>query len=223
MKLFCEDNSPRIVIESASYTVKRIRKRDRVFTAINTEYLTTNCPQPLTGSNIGNASFEYGNQSEAVNLLYNCSNPVGEEVSAHVISCLQSGHGRTSYYLFEQNESALMELVNRSRCDSRVQVMVLKTGGDEMRRNGSRYGEVLKAGFDVKWRMGAGWCTACVDSGGICGYNTQVTEQTICYCHDESRYASCPVPGYFLFLAKIRSDLSFSSSLICYFVELVLY
>lgn len=140
MKLFCEDNSPRIVIESVNYTVKRIRERDRVFTAINTEYLATNCPQPLTDTNIGNTSFEYGNESEAVNLLYNCSSPVREGTLAHEISCLGSGYGRRSYYLFERNESTLMELRNRSRCKTRVQIMVMKAGGDEMRRNDSRLG-----------------------------------------------------------------------------------
>uniref|UniRef100_A0A6N2KVH1 Protein kinase domain-containing protein n=1 Tax=Salix viminalis TaxID=40686 RepID=A0A6N2KVH1_SALVM len=55
--------------------------------------------------------------------------------------------------------------------------------------------ELLKEGFEVRWKVDSVACGACNESSGVCGINN-VTNQTACYCPDQSSGSkTCALPG----------------------------
>ncbi|XP_068644023.1 LEAF RUST 10 DISEASE-RESISTANCEUS RECEPTOR-LIKE PROTEIN KINASE-like 1.2 [Aristolochia californica] len=181
MTLTCENESPKIVIGLEKYIVKNISYRERLLTIVETDIWSGDCPRPSTETTITNA-YEFASPKEVLSIYYDCLNDLSAHKDLIVIRC----RGNHSYLSAKPKNSDIAK-----DCSQTIEVHAMEGARDRLTRNEASYVEVLKEGFQVKWLVGAGWCTECVLSGGICGSNPTVLEQTICLCPDGTRYASC--------------------------------
>ncbi|KAG9450503.1 hypothetical protein H6P81_010468 [Aristolochia fimbriata] len=200
MTFTCENDSPMIKIGSEEYIVRDVRYPERLLTIVDRDIWSSDCPLSWGSPTFTNA-YEFTAPKEVLTIYYNCSIDPASANPDYMseIPCLGSGSIPSSaagydddqYYSYFSTEPKNETLVATNHCNHSVEVHVLEGARDRLRKSQSGYVEVMKEGFVVKWLMGAGWCTECFLSGGICGSNTSVLEQTACFCPDGTRYASC--------------------------------
>jgi hypothetical protein len=76
-------------------------------------------------------------------------------------------------------------------CWAKSVVVPVLFGTDHFRGigNWSTIEEIIKGGFDVKWKEDAA-CSACTGSKGVCGYDPSKNQPT-CYCPNQSYGLIC--------------------------------
>ncbi|KAG9450490.1 hypothetical protein H6P81_010455 [Aristolochia fimbriata] len=200
MTFTCENDSPMIKIGSEEYIVRDVRYPERLLTIVDRDIWSSDCPLSWGTPTFTNV-YEFTAPKEVLTIYHNCSIDPASANPDYMseIPCLGSGSIPSSaagydddqYYSYFSTEPKNETLVATNHCNHSVEVHVLEGARDRLRKNQSGYVEVMKEGFVVKWLTGAGWCTECFLSGGICGSNTSVLEQTACFCPDGTRYASC--------------------------------
>ena len=75
-------------------------------------------------------------------------------------------------------------------CSSTL-VLPCSSMADSLAAGNSTFGDVIRGGFAVRWKAGAGWCGDCRNSGGFCGYNSSSPTDHTCFCPDGTSIGSC--------------------------------
>lgn len=186
-KLDCMGSTATINIMYQKYVVISITYEARIMRIARTygvlmEHIL--CPERNT-TLFDSPFFEYTSNTQNATLFYKCP-PEFEHPGTRNFSCLK--YGGLDRAFFTVNASLATELV--SICGAGVVVPVLATAAQGIMNGSLDFHQVLRDGFEVKWRVEEG--AECVETGGRCGYNWGL-DQSICYCPDRSYYStSCP-------------------------------
>ncbi|KAJ9676952.1 hypothetical protein PVL29_022107 [Vitis rotundifolia] len=190
-ELRCERGEPTIEIKSQKYHVLDIHHETQILKIARfLDLLNGNivCPSDTT---IDSEFFGYTSNDRNATLFYDC-HPESQLPQNSDLLCMKDKKPEHAYFVTDVN------LANQlaSRCEFSVVVPVLATAAQGLADHSLLANEVLDQGFEVEWIADETQCRACVESGGICGYNS-TSQKHFCGCgesHDQAYPSSCPNP-----------------------------
>ncbi|XVE72119.1 hypothetical protein DITRI_Ditri11bG0012800 [Diplodiscus trichospermus] len=177
LRLGCEyDNTATIGIGGVRYKVLHIDRGRRTLRIARQDLINNDsCKPEFPSSNFDNELFELAPGYAYVTLLYGCLNFTTQPPLVHP-NC-------------SVNEAAFKEFwvgwgVSGSwPCSDRVTVPIDGSYLEGLGKlNYLMFTEVLKQGFEVKWKKDSQLCDKCEEIRGLCGYNDVFPNQRVCYC-----------------------------------------
>lgn len=184
-KLTCVDHEPMIQIDNIDYGVKGVDYSNSLLTIVNQNYVGQSCPKPDDNTTLANVLFEYSDRDYNITVFINCSSLIP---MLHDIDCLSDDITGMHWYYWLGNYNF------PGVCQSSV-ILPINLTVVELLMNGSiSVEDALQEGFTVRWTVGSGWCRGCIDSGGICGYDSD--DDRPCFCPNGLHNGSCPKGMY---------------------------
>ncbi|KAH0458431.1 hypothetical protein IEQ34_013746 [Dendrobium chrysotoxum] len=191
-ELSCSDDAksePSISLDGVNYRVKDIDYDQGFLTLVESNFLQGNsCPQTFANASINSTLFDVADLDVNLTVYINCSNPIPGLMG---IICFNDPFGPYSYYKLDKGPpSFLLDMFGG--CQLKAAVPLDEMAAMLLNSNSSKFGDALKQGFRLKWTAGKDWCRGCIDSGGVCGYNSTRASDPICFCPNNTTLGSCP-------------------------------
>ncbi|XP_041007816.1 LEAF RUST 10 DISEASE-RESISTANCE LOCUS RECEPTOR-LIKE PROTEIN KINASE-like 2.7 [Juglans microcarpa x Juglans regia] len=173
LKLNCERSVATIEIMNVTYRVLAVNPNTQTIKISREDYLTGICSPEYVNSTLDHTLFDFSLFYQNLTLFYGCTSssilPVPGVFTCHV------------------NGDVQMELVaglpNNNKCNQSVVIPVstLSTLGNLMDiGTKSKLEEIIREGFEVKWKVDSAQCSDCVGLKGACGYDLKLNQPT-CY------------------------------------------
>ncbi|KAK1440616.1 hypothetical protein QVD17_06445 [Tagetes erecta] len=180
--LDCSDkNSPTIDMNNMTYHVVSIDHSSQILKIIRQDVMESICPHDFSNTTINHNLFENLLNYMNITFLYGC--PDSLNLHGDAFSCDDNGIDKVLVLPGEQGPG----ICNRSVIVP-VPVMSIRSTGLV---NSSGLDQVLREGFEVRWKPDTMGCSQCTESNGRCFYNYE-TNKTACACPDSSLIAdSC--------------------------------
>ncbi|XP_052204431.1 LEAF RUST 10 DISEASE-RESISTANCE LOCUS RECEPTOR-LIKE PROTEIN KINASE-like 1.2 isoform X3 [Diospyros lotus] len=191
-ELGCESDVPTIAISSERFRVLDINLLARTITVAREDLWNNSCPPRLINTTINFQHFSYGSVLRNLTLFYGCPfhlAPVPGLWSWR--NCTINVTTSTVYYA----TTSMTIDPNAVSCDTSVGVPVFESAAQALEANLTSIGVAIDAGFGLQWSTEGVRCIACLESGGVCGYNRSESEFT-CFCRDQPHNGTCQTgPG----------------------------
>lgn len=176
-QLQCHNNqNTTIQASSQTFNVLHINQTSFTMRLVLQNFSYDVCPPNVTNTSLSGTLFRFLPNVENITVLYNCPSQVS---ASHNFTC-QNNSSERGFYV---KETQLQQFPGLENCGFSVQVPVL----EGVSLNSLK--EAVKEGFDVQYN--ASECTACRDSGGVCGTNQNDNSVFSCYCHDGTHESDC--------------------------------
>ncbi|XP_022759277.1 LEAF RUST 10 DISEASE-RESISTANCE LOCUS RECEPTOR-LIKE PROTEIN KINASE-like 2.7 isoform X2 [Durio zibethinus] len=201
-RLNCNQNTPEITINSATYQVRYI-SNFQVLEVARADYSGSICPTSLVNSTFTNSPFEINIDALDITLYYGChplTVPGLQDLQwiSSQFNCTINSTDVIGYYvtrnITQTSLGSVATLVSTSlgSCNNSVIIPVLNSQVQllEANRNSDTLLEALTAGFELHWSANDTFCNRCLNSGGQCGYNLTLGG-FLCYCSNGSYLAVC--------------------------------
>jgi hypothetical protein len=184
LELNCSRNITTIEIMNVKYRVLSANYSNQILKIVREDnFLGGICPPDFVNTTVDSQFFYYGPGSVNITLLYGCPPTYFPPVMKHFpFSCTIDGIDDKGGYIVEG-------ALGPESCAKSVVVPVLYGNDHYQPPNLSTIEEIIKRGFDVKWKEDAA-CTACTESKGVCGYDPSKNQPT-CYCPNQSSGLTC--------------------------------
>ncbi|XP_076894399.1 LEAF RUST 10 DISEASE-RESISTANCE LOCUS RECEPTOR-LIKE PROTEIN KINASE-like 1.3 [Bidens hawaiensis] len=164
-------NSPTINMNNMTYNVLSIDHSSRILKIIREDVTESICPHDFTNTTINHNLFAYFPDYMNITFLYGCPNSLN--LHGDMFSCNDNGFDKVLVLPGDQGPG----ICNKSVI---VPVPVMALGSTGL-VNSSGLDQVLREGFEVKWKLDTMGCSRCTDSNGRCFYDYG-TNQTACAC-----------------------------------------
>ncbi|XP_074371082.1 LEAF RUST 10 DISEASE-RESISTANCE LOCUS RECEPTOR-LIKE PROTEIN KINASE-like 1.4 isoform X1 [Apium graveolens] len=179
-ELRCEDNDLVIDIGSANkHHVVTINPLESLLTLNRYDDPLENiCASRKVTSTILNATlYDYGENTEDVNLFYNCDDEISSPWIDYKFTC--SNDNKNLVYFFSRNK---FDLVDKPDSCISTKLQVDKRVLEELKNNSIQAEEVFKRSFEVHYNgMSRKACKDCRKTGGWCWRGTYFTNNTCIY------------------------------------------
>ncbi|PWA84354.1 concanavalin A-like lectin/glucanase domain-containing protein [Artemisia annua] len=165
------NKSPSIDLNNMTYHVISIDQPSQIVKIMREDVMESICPHDFVNTTINHNLFDYTPDYMNVTFLYGCPN----SISLHGIpfSCDHNGIDKALILLGEQGPGI---------CNQSVIVPVPVTAiGSSGLVDSSSFDQVLKGGFEIRWKGDNTGCRQCTDSKGRCFYDYD-TNKTACAC-----------------------------------------
>lgn len=182
--LWCEEPSLIMIhINGKSYQVERVDYVNHLIDVVDGALL--GCPLLTENASIASHLYGYSDRDRNATVFADCDAVPAE--LGEMVNCSSGAAGRRVYYY------TLREGVSAGiRCNSTVLVPMHQKAADGLATGRLSFGEAVADGFSVSWTAGRGWCSDCVNSGGLCGFNSSSpTINSTCYCNYGSGSPTC--------------------------------
>ncbi|KAF5750166.1 serine/threonine-protein kinase [Tripterygium wilfordii] len=194
------DQSPEITIVGQTYKVDNISSSSNLLTISRTDYVTSLCPTSLKNTTLVDTLFTLSSNTEPLYLYYGCqflSSQLNMTFSPFQFTCDVIGPTNTGFYL-PANTSSLTStnlafyqfLV--AGCASSVYIPVSQSRSLQLMTipNVDSVVTAIREGFGLNWDANNSLCESCMDSGGVCGYDTE-RNMFNCHCPDQTYLTTC--------------------------------
>ncbi|XP_072993956.1 cysteine-rich receptor-like protein kinase 19 isoform X1 [Typha latifolia] len=188
--LTCINNNSTLLISinGLSYQVTHVDVARRALTLVAVLFVGQECPQPIYDTTFASSDFQYTDDDVNLTVYFNCTEKPTSASMLYTIECLSEVVPHPSYYaLYEGGDSDAGD-----KCSSVTEVPINRTVAEKLMKSNSSFGDALREGFELRWIIGSGWCGACIESGGVCGYNASSPRNPTCFCRYGSFGGSCP-------------------------------
>ncbi|KAJ7975756.1 Receptor-like kinase [Quillaja saponaria] len=177
--LNCSGSNTTMEIMNIKYRVLSLNSGTQTLRIAREDYLNGPCPSEVWSYNttLDDELFDNGSDYRYLSLHYGCT--------------IDGTTNKDAY--------AALDEINRGLCSVIVVVPILPIVTSQDFTNFSKVEEVLRRGFDVKWKVGNEECKECMRSNGACGYDLS-SNQTTCYCKDQSSGSRTCSPSVFSFV-----------------------
>jgi len=171
----CENgNIPLVNISGNPYVIEQIWHANQSFQVRNSVFRKvtgSNCWGSIRNLTLEDAVFQFARNYTQIALFLNCPQKNLQEYKHDLLKC-----GTLALYKNDPKTRVLAGICG--------EVVYVPFQGDR----GSNLTEVLSRGIVLNWT--ANNCTACVDSGGQCGFDLQ-TKEPKCFCSDRAHAYHC--------------------------------
>ncbi|XP_075498518.1 LEAF RUST 10 DISEASE-RESISTANCE LOCUS RECEPTOR-LIKE PROTEIN KINASE-like 1.4 isoform X1 [Primulina tabacum] len=173
--LSCDStNVTRIYLMNTMYQVLEINQAAQIMRVVRDDIMMETCPQVMVNTTLDYTVFGYASTYKNYTFLYGC--PASKYPYYNPLSCRSGGSNDGDFvnvYLRPGN-------LGPGKCNTSV--VVLGPGKEDV-ENGNSTGlvEILREGFEIKWKLDGEACLACTESKGRCGFNIE-NNQTGCFC-----------------------------------------
>ncbi|KAJ6421393.1 hypothetical protein OIU84_028712 [Salix udensis] len=188
LELKCENDIARMSINQVAYRVLEIKHEFKILRIAREDYSAGLCPPQLENSTFNPKVFDPVIGYTNLTFIYGCVvTPIVGIPLPGLFTCkINDTDGQNGYI---QGGAA-----GPGDCYGSVFVPVPFTNSPLI-WNVTDLEELLKEGFEVRWKFDSAACEECNRSSGVCGINN-VTNQTTCYCPDQSSGSkTCALPG----------------------------
>ncbi|XP_052195751.1 LEAF RUST 10 DISEASE-RESISTANCE LOCUS RECEPTOR-LIKE PROTEIN KINASE-like 1.4 isoform X2 [Diospyros lotus] len=171
--LDCRDKNTTIDINNLTYRVLSIDPAAQTMKIAREDVMESGCPQKLVNTTLDDALFEFASSGHMnFTFLYGCPEvPIILGIDP-VFSCRNSEHDRV--YLVPGNPAS-------PSCSRSVTTVAdFELSGLSLKPD---FQQVIRGGFQVRWKLDSRACEDCTKSKGRCGYNRD-TNRTSCLCPD---------------------------------------
>ncbi|KAJ0989187.1 hypothetical protein J5N97_007543 [Dioscorea zingiberensis] len=194
--LNCTNNNTTLTItmNGTLYVVKNLDYFNHILTILDADFSGHPCPLTYTNTTIDTSMVENYDRTQILTLHINCTSPpahVPVPSSLMDIPCLLEETGKHSYYSLESGTVGLQAFPGDQYCASTATIPVNLAAADRLSKSPMAFSDVLQEGFTVKWIAGRGWCSLCINSGGVCGYDGNNPGDQTCYCPYGSTTGLC--------------------------------
>lgn len=175
--LSCDgDAIARIKIKNMTYRVLDVYQATRTMRIAREDVMVSTCPTDLVNTTLDYALFDYASSSVNLTFLYGCPEPFSSNLLSY---CGRNNDFNSPVY-------ALPGAQGPGRCNSSVIYPVEQMGMGEVGVGGTVVNytgldQILRQGFDVRWKVDDWGCSDCDESGGKCGYDF-ISNKTSCFC-----------------------------------------
>ncbi|XP_034672589.1 LEAF RUST 10 DISEASE-RESISTANCE LOCUS RECEPTOR-LIKE PROTEIN KINASE-like 2.7 [Vitis riparia] len=192
-ELRCERGEPTIEIKSQKYHVLDIHHETQILKIARLlDLFDGNIVCPESNATMDSDFFRYTSNDQNATLFYECEL---ESEPPQTCDLLCVKYGKQEHASFVTDTNLANQLA--SRCEFSVVVPVLATAAAQGLADHSLHtNDVLGQGFEVEWIIDETQCIACVESGGICRYNSTL-QKHFCLCGEfrgQAYPTSCPNP-----------------------------
>ncbi|KAJ8567452.1 hypothetical protein K7X08_019660 [Anisodus acutangulus] len=175
-----QDISTTMVIKNMKYRIVDVFPTTQTIRIVREDIMESTCPVDLVNTTLDYSLFDYAAGYTNLTFLYNC--PVSSySAETGVIAC------RNSKY---HNVFVLPGAVGPGKCNASVTVPVLQVSAATVGSlNSSGLGQLIREGFDIRWKIDSKACSKCTEKKGRCVYDDYM-KQTTCFCPPGSPYES---------------------------------
>ncbi|MBA0784602.1 hypothetical protein Gotri_025090, partial [Gossypium trilobum] len=167
LELHCDQNinTTTMKIHGAGYRVLEIRP-DRQILRISREEVINkgNCPSPFSDEDwiLDSPVLTPGPGSASVTLFYDCVSPISPDFLS--FPCNKNDDFSNVSVAIANNYN-----IHQEGCSNSVNVSILQTSLERLRKHSSDWKGAWKTGFEVQWRKNyADECWKCTSSDGAC-------------------------------------------------------
>nr|XP_043633482.1 LEAF RUST 10 DISEASE-RESISTANCE LOCUS RECEPTOR-LIKE PROTEIN KINASE-like 1.3 [Erigeron canadensis] len=168
-------NSPSIQINNMTYHILSIDEPSQILKIIREDVKESICPHDFVNTTINHNLFDYSPTYMNITFLYGC--PDSLTPHGHPFSCHENGIDKVLVLPGEQGPG----ICNQSVI---VPVPLMEIGSTGL-LNSTGLDQVLREGFEVRWKLDTTGCIQCTQSNGRCYYNYD-TNRTSCACPGSS-------------------------------------
>ncbi|KAK8962826.1 putative serine/threonine-protein kinase [Platanthera guangdongensis] len=169
------------------YRVMDIDYEQGFFTAVDPDFLGSDCPQTFRNTSFNHSLFDLSNLDWIVTVYVKCATPVFLP-GFQVIPCMEN---LNSYFNLQKGlTSFVLDLL--VSCQLTAAVPLNESAAMSLNSSSPNFGETLRQGFGMKWSAGNDWCRGCIDAGGVCGYNSSSATDPTCFCPNQTALGTCP-------------------------------
>ena len=182
----CINNNSMLAINitGKQYHVQGIDYHDQVLDVTNPDFSSESCPNMFTNTTLDLSFLNFTEFDRNLTVYLNCSHVISPP-NLHNISCLVNNiTGKHSYYGLDEDNVQLQELLQN--CSSVVLIPIYQDIARPLANGRMDFMGAVQEGFGLRWTAGSGWCKGCSDSGGICGYNPESPDASVCFCPDST-------------------------------------
>ncbi|XP_024984218.1 LEAF RUST 10 DISEASE-RESISTANCE LOCUS RECEPTOR-LIKE PROTEIN KINASE-like 2.4 [Cynara cardunculus var. scolymus] len=166
-ELNCDErNLPTIDIMNLKYQILGIDLTAQILRVVREDMVNSICPQELVNTTINHELFDYTSSYMNISFLFGCP------FSSNIV-----GFGSILCSTDEISSPVLVLPGIQGPGDCKTSVVTPVPVGF---LDPTRLGQVLREGFEVRWKVGR-TCSGCMRSGGRCLYNND-TGLTMCGC-----------------------------------------
>ncbi|KZV42238.1 putative serine/threonine-protein kinase-like [Dorcoceras hygrometricum] len=172
-----QTNVTTIRIMDTMYQVLEINQKAQIMRVVRDDIVAETCPQEMADTTLDYNVFDYASMYTNYTFLYGC--PASTYPESDALSCWSGGLNDgdlIKVYLLPGN-------LGPGKCNTSVVVPGPGNGVPVAERNSTGLVEVLRGGFQIKWKLDSRACVACTESKGRCGFNFE-NNQTDCMCPD---------------------------------------
>lgn len=203
-KLSCKDDVfATIEVNSLTFRVLSIDQSAHNLKIARTDIQddTNICPPVVTSFLNETTLFGYNNRTEIIYLYYDCPFELKINLSNSLIwgdfTCTKNGDKNQGFYAGELFSAD--ELEEFEACRTEMLATVARDGFMQFRKNATMtMGELLTEGFIVDYISDGTACTACVNSGGLCGSDFEDSRRFQCICRNRGYSFTCLSQGTLL-------------------------
>ncbi|XP_024980445.1 LEAF RUST 10 DISEASE-RESISTANCE LOCUS RECEPTOR-LIKE PROTEIN KINASE-like 1.3 [Cynara cardunculus var. scolymus] len=167
-------NSPTIDINNMTYHVLSIDQSSQILKIVREDVMESICPHDFVNTTIDDQLFDHFSTYTNLTFLYGCPESFNlPGVHLNQFSCDENGIDKVLVLPGEEGPGI---------CKESVIIPVPATAiGSTGLVNSTGLSQVLRGGFEVRWKLDATACSRCTQSGGSCFYNYD-TNRTSCAC-----------------------------------------
>jgi hypothetical protein len=181
LKLDCSENIATIKIKKVTYRVLDANSSTKILKIVRKDYLVNGiCSTDFVTTTLDSEFFDYGPGYVNITLLYGCP-PAN---TPPLFSCNING--------IANKGGCIMAGAHGPGSCAKSVVVPVPSGVDHYYQgtgNWPTIEEIIKGGFDVKWKEDAA-CSDCTGSKGVCGFDPSKNQPT-CYCPNQSNGLTC--------------------------------
>ena len=173
LKLSCEKDKTTINIKDVKYQVSDLNQEAQTLRIARADFMDGICSPRYRNTSLDTELFDYLLGSTDITLVYGCPSDVNFLVP-NGFKC-----SRERGFVLLGNPGSNGGGVCRSVVNARVEMSDADFSEDIF--NVSALEKALREGFGVKYKVDIQGCEDCKKSGGVCGYDINLS-QTTCYC-----------------------------------------
>ncbi|KAM5548906.1 hypothetical protein ABKV19_000360 [Rosa sericea] len=150
------------------------------------DYWETICPSTYVSTTLDFSLFTYSSGLLNVSFWYGCNATVRVTITGNSQVCNSSV---TASYLTETRASTIVPIdpVTTGACQYKVSVPVFESASAALDSNTTDIETAIDGGFGLDvLNADTDLCNECLTSGGVCGQNTTVANEFMCFCQTTS-------------------------------------
>ncbi|XP_017247364.1 LEAF RUST 10 DISEASE-RESISTANCE LOCUS RECEPTOR-LIKE PROTEIN KINASE-like 1.2 isoform X2 [Daucus carota subsp. sativus] len=189
-KLSCKDDEFAVLDTGLNYTFRvfGIDQTSHEIKISRGDLQADSCPSQIFNGTLDKKLFDYGAQTEDLNMFYNCSSdtkirPENPSLRDNA-TCTSRDSGLKDIVFFGNESFPVYHFDALISCKVKIVVPVDKTVVADFKRNATKeLDELLNPSFDVYYKMNDYACNACKSWGGLCWSGFDLSKLT-CLCQD---------------------------------------
>ncbi|KAH9622562.1 hypothetical protein KSS87_001706 [Heliosperma pusillum] len=185
----CRNNSmPEISMFSENYYILRMDATSDTITVAMQSFWDNLCPQTLfnTNTTIILSLYKITTIDDYITLVYNCpTTPIESEneIYCGTNTTYNKPYSPTGYIITQNMDSSQITSLYKSCPDKKLVTVAIPRFLHESISDVTSLQNALKTGFRLEWIAENDLCHGCLESRGVCGFDTTLAKFT-CFCPD---------------------------------------